>query len=75
MGATWFVEERKKSRAKAVKLTTCKKIIVANEQKKSRESVTVRCDPAGKVLVTRDRKTIKWYNIPLHITKMSMSVL
>ena len=30
-----------------------------NELKESRELVTVRCDPARKVLVTKDQKTIK----------------
>ena len=48
--------------------------LVTRSEKKSQELVTVRCDPAGKVLVTKDRKTIKtiktikWYNVPLQIS-------
>ena len=40
------------------------KNLVTRSVKKSQELVTVRCDPARKVLVAKDRKTIKWYNIP-----------
>ena len=59
MGCSFITEKRRKSLMNPLRdILECEGHSY-NELKKSRELVTVRCDPARKVLVTKDRKTIK----------------